>query len=73
MNEFPGMKTRIDDAVVLPEEFVAEMLGDGAELVVDVGDLATGIGDGDNGVFIQRRFQIADLFERGFLVVARLA
>ena len=46
-------------------EFAAGILGDGAKLVVDVGDLATGIGDGDNGVFIQRSSQVASFFERG--------
>ena len=56
-DEFLWMVARIDDAVILPKQFLAGILGDGAELVVDVGDFSLRISDGDDGVLVERGLQ----------------
>src|SRR5713101_5045726 len=48
-----GMMTGIDDAMVLAEEFFAGIFRNLAELVVDVSDVAGGVGDGDNGMRVE--------------------
>jgi hypothetical protein len=48
----------INDPMILPEQFVARIFGDLAELVVDVGDPASGIGDRNNRVRVQRGLDI---------------
>src|SRR5205085_6579621 len=47
-DELLGMKTRIDDPVVLTEQLAARVLGDLAELVVDVCDRTLLVGQGDD-------------------------
>ncbi len=49
-----GMRARIDEAMVLPEQFGARILRDRAELVVRIGDDAALVGDGDDGVLVER-------------------
>ncbi len=65
------MVTGIDDAMILPQQFLPVIFRNGAKLVVDVGDFALRIGDGDDGVLVQRRLQIADLLERGLQLFLR--
>ena len=55
---------RIDDAVILAEQLLARVFGDRAELVVHEGDLSLRIGDGHDGVLVQRGLQVDDLLER---------
>ena len=62
--KFLGVGARVDDAVVLAEEFLAGKLGDGAELVVDVGDAAGGVGDGDDRMFVEGGFDIVQFLDR---------
>ena len=45
----------LDDAVVLPQQLVARIAADLAELVVDVGDAARRVGDTDDGMVVQRQ------------------
>ena len=58
LEELGGMKVGIDDAMGSAEEFVAGIAADSAELVVDVGNTALGIGDGDDGVLIEGEFLV---------------
>ena len=67
------MVAGIDDAVVLAEQFFARILRYCAKLVVDEGDLPLRIGDGHDGVFVQRGFEVADLPERGLEFFVSLA
>ena len=53
-HELLGMVTGIDDAMVLPQQFPARIFGDRAELVVDVDDFPLRIGDGHNGMLVER-------------------
>jgi hypothetical protein len=64
-DEFFRMKAGIDDAMILPEQFLAGVFGNGAKLVVDVGDLSLRVGDGYNGVFIKSGLKVVNFFERG--------
>ncbi len=57
------MMAGIDDAMILPQQLFTGVFGDGAELVVDVGDFSLRIGDGDDGMFVKRGFQVADFLE----------
>ncbi|OIQ63254.1 hypothetical protein GALL_552050 [mine drainage metagenome] len=57
-HEDAGMVARIDDAVVLAQQLLPGILRDGAELVVHVGDPPPGVGDGDDGVLVQRPLEI---------------
>ena len=54
------VEARVDDPVVLAEQFLPGVLGDGAELLVHVGDAALGIGDGDDGVLVQGTLEILE-------------
>lgn len=58
-DEFRRVITGVDDAVVLPEQLLARILRDLAELVVDVGDPSVLVGDGDDARLIDRVLQIA--------------
>src|SRR5215204_1732180 len=55
---------RVDDAVVLPDEFFARVLRDFAELVVDVVDAAGLVGDGDDGRLVERELEVGQLLQR---------
>ena len=59
------MVTGIDDPVRFPQQLFARKFGDGAEFVIDVGDDAARVGDGDDGVLVERGLEIADLTQRG--------
>ena len=48
----------IDDAVVLADQLLHLVFGNRAEFVVGVGDYALGVGDGDEGVFIERGLEV---------------
>ena len=50
----------IDDAMVLPQQFLAGKLGNLAKLIVDISDAAPRISDGNNGVGVQRRLKILE-------------
>src|ERR1051326_5547278 len=52
--------SRIDDAVILAEQFFAGVLRDLTELVVDVVDDAALIGDGDDRGFIERKLDVRE-------------
>ena len=54
----------VDDPVILTEQFFAGVFGDFAELVVDVVDDATLIGDSYDRRFIQSKLDIGELLER---------
>ena len=62
-DEFPRMIARIDDAMVLPDQFLAGELGDRAELVVDVADLTLPVGDRYDSVLIQGGLQVPNFLE----------
>jgi hypothetical protein len=49
--------------VVLPDQFLPGIVGDRTELVVDEGDPALWVGDGDDGVFIECGFQVLHLLQ----------
>jgi hypothetical protein len=63
------MVARIDDAMILAQQLVACVFGDGAELVVNVSDFPLRICDGNDGMHIERGLQIADLPERRFELI----
>ena len=51
----------VDDPVILPDQLVARIPGDLAELVVDVGDPAGDVGGGDDGRVIERALEVGEL------------
>ena len=53
----------VDDAVVLAEQLRAGVLGDRAELFVDVGDPPLRVGDRDDRVRVERSLEIGELAE----------
>jgi hypothetical protein len=53
----------VDNAVVLADQLFPGVLGDLAELVVDVGDPASLVGEGDDGRFVQGELQVRQLPE----------
>ena len=60
--EFSGMQAGVDDVVASTKKFLTPVTADFAEPVVGVSDDATGVGDADDGVLIQREllvFQVA--------------
>ena len=61
----------VDEAMVLSEQLGARVFGNGAEPVVDVGDSALRIRDGDDGVLIERRLQLGE-FRFGSVVCGPL-
>ena len=71
MNSF-GMKAGIDDAMILAEQFLARVFRDRAELVVHVGDLSLRVGDGDDGVLVERRLHVVQFAQtpRGLFIGA---
>src|SRR5947199_372085 len=50
--------------MVLAEQFVARIFGNGAELLVDVGDFAARISDRDDGVLIDGCFYVVQFAQR---------
>jgi len=50
--------SRIDDAMVLAEQFFARLLGDLAEFIVDVVDDAALFGDGNNRRFVESELDV---------------
>ena len=59
LKELLWMMSGIDDAVILPNQFLAGIPADGAELVIDVGDRALDVGDRHNGVLIEGKFLVS--------------
>jgi hypothetical protein len=57
-NKLFRMMARVDDAMVLPQQLLAGVFGDGAELVVNIGDLTLLVGDRYDSVLIQGSPQI---------------
>src|ERR1700760_3954894 len=55
----------VDYAMVLAQEFLAGIMGDGTKLVIHVSDTALRIGDGDNGVFVECDLQVVYFLEGG--------
>jgi hypothetical protein len=53
----------VDNAVVMADEFFPGVLGDLAELVIDVGDPASLVGEGDDGRFVQGELQVGQFPE----------
>jgi len=51
----------VDDAVVLPEELIARIARDLAELVVRITDAAVHVGDGHDRRMIERALEIGEL------------
>ena len=43
--------------MVLPQQFLARVFGNRAELVVQVGDFALRVRDGDDGMLVERRLE----------------
>ena len=70
--DFLGMITRADDAVVLPDEFLPRVLGNRAELVVDVSDLPLRIRGGHDRVLVQGGLEVADFLERRLELIVGL-
>jgi len=62
-DEFLGVITGVDEAVILAEQFRARVFGDRAELVVDIGDFSLRVGDGNNGVLVESGLEICNFFE----------
>jgi hypothetical protein len=60
------MVPRIDDAMILPEEFFTGILRNRAEAFVHVRDLSGVVGHGHNGGFVEGELDIRELFERVF-------
>ncbi len=58
MHELFGVIPRIDNTVILSEQFFARILGDGAELVIHIGHLTFPVGNRYNRVFIQCQLKI---------------
>ena len=59
------MKAGIDDPVGLAEQFLARITRNRAKFVVGVGNDTPGVGDGDDGVFVQRDLEVPDLAQGG--------
>ena len=51
--ELFGVVARVKDAVILPNEFVLQVLTDGAEFLIDVGNRAFHISHSNDGVLIE--------------------
>jgi hypothetical protein len=56
----------IDDPVVTTEQFLARVLRDLTELVVDVGDPAGNVGGRDDRGMVDGTFEIGELIEIGY-------
>jgi hypothetical protein len=59
--ELLGMVAGIDDPVVLADQLIARIPGNRAELVVDVGDPALGVGDRHDRMLVEGRLEVAYL------------
>lgn len=51
--ERPRVMARVDDVVALADQLLPPVAADAAERVVDVGDPAGAVGDGDDGVLVE--------------------
>ena len=60
LEKFARMMAGVDHFVGAADQLAAGVLGDGAELVVNLGDYPAGIGDGDDGVGIQGGLDLGD-------------
>src|SRR2546425_450788 len=59
-----GMVARVEDAVILADQFGSGVLTDGAKLVVHVGNRALNISDGDDRMLIEGKLLIGQLLQR---------
>src|SRR5215218_169574 len=59
LEELPGVVAGVENAVILTHQLLHIVLGDLAELVVHVRDLAVLVGDRNHGGFVQRAFKSA--------------
>ena len=55
------MVARIDDPMVLAQQLLAAVLGDGAELVIHIGDAPFGVRDRHDGVLVQGPLEVLQL------------
>ena len=62
--KFPGMMAGIEDPVVLANQLLTGVLADRAELIIYRGDRTLDICDGNDGVLIQGKLLIGQLFQR---------
>src|SRR5262249_46570510 len=69
---FFGMITRVDDAMILAQQFPARVLRNAAEFIVDVIDNTCLVGDGDDRRLIERELDVREFFERTLEIVDRL-
>ena len=58
-----GMVPRVENAMVLADQFILGILADGAELVVYVTNCSLNVGHRHDGVLIQRELQIGQFFK----------
>ncbi len=67
--EIFAMEARIDDVVGVADELCTGILGYRAEAIVDIGDAALSVGDGDNGVLVDGGLELGELVDRIFELV----
>ncbi|MDB6153320.1 MAG: hypothetical protein JWL90_1773 [Chthoniobacteraceae bacterium] len=58
-HEFFRVMARVNDPMILAEQLLPRVLRDLAELIVDVDDPATAVGDRDDGMLVERRTQVS--------------
>src|SRR5262245_20738578 len=58
------MMAGVDDAMVLSEQFIAGIFGNLTEFVVRVGDVARRVGDGHDGMRVERVLDVAQFSNR---------
>ena len=66
------MHAGVDDAVVLPEQFLALVTAQFAEAVVGVVDGAGGVGDADDGVLVERELLVVQFAAPHFTLAHQL-
>src|SRR5205085_2826926 len=57
--ELPGMIARVDNAMILTEQFFAGIFRNRAELVIDIGNPPRRVGNRHNRMLVQSRLNIA--------------
>jgi hypothetical protein len=57
------MIARIEEPIILSDQFFARILTDIAKSLVRIGNCALGVGDGHDGVLVECVFLLAQLFE----------
>src|SRR5437868_1327391 len=59
------MVAGIDDSVIPPEQFFAGIFRNLTKLVIHVSDVTSRIGDGDDGMSVERGLYVAQLLQCG--------